>query len=150
MFIPKTLRDELRLEAGDALSLESEGERVTLRPVRSASSLRRDRVSGYSEAARDSLRRPQIKSCGPCGNSATATKVDHAHVGVPARVSTHDQQTLAMQNRAMREYAARRGWTIAVQIGEVGSGAAQREPRGSLRDAARRREIDVVLLWRLD
>ncbi len=40
--IPKTLRDELRLEAGDALSLESEGERVTLRPVRSASPLRRE------------------------------------------------------------------------------------------------------------
>ena len=28
--------------------------------------------------------------------------------GVYARVSTNDQQTLAMQNRAMREYAARR------------------------------------------
>jgi len=41
--IPKTLRDELHLEAGDALSLESEGERVTLRPVRSASLLRRER-----------------------------------------------------------------------------------------------------------
>src|SRR5216684_3637904 len=32
--------------------------------------------------------------------------------GLYARVSTNDQQTLAMQNRAMREYAARRGWTI--------------------------------------
>ena len=40
--IPKSLRDELHLEAGDALSLESEGERVTLRPVRSASPLRRE------------------------------------------------------------------------------------------------------------
>jgi len=40
--IPKTLRDELHLEAGDALSLESEGERLTLRPVRSASPLRRE------------------------------------------------------------------------------------------------------------
>jgi len=30
--------------------------------------------------------------------------------GLYARVSTNDQQTLAMQNRAMREYAARRGW----------------------------------------
>ena len=28
-----------------------------------------------------------------------------------ARVSTNDQQTLPMQIRAMREYAARRGWT---------------------------------------
>ena len=34
-----------------------------------------------------------------------------------ARVSTQDQQTLPMQNRAMREYAARRGWTIALQSG---------------------------------
>ena len=30
-----------------------------------------------------------------------------------------------MQNRAMREYAARRGWTIAMQVKEVGSGATQ-------------------------
>ena len=35
--------------------------------------------------------------------------------GLYARVSTNDQQTLPMQSRAMREYAARRGWTIAVQ-----------------------------------
>ena len=45
-------------------------------------------------------------------------------VGLYARVSTHDQQTLPLQMRAMREYAAKRGWTIAVQIKEVGSGAA--------------------------
>ena len=48
-------------------------------------------------------------------------------VGLYARVSTHDQQTLPLQIRAMREYAAKRGWTIAAQIKEVGSGAAQRE-----------------------
>ena len=30
--------------------------------------------------------------------------------GLYARVSTNDQQTLPMQSRAMREYAARRGW----------------------------------------
>ena len=47
--------------------------------------------------------------------------------GLYARVSTQDQQTLPMQNRAMREYAARRGWTIAMQVKEVGSGAAQRQ-----------------------
>jgi DNA invertase Pin-like site-specific DNA recombinase len=40
-----------------------------------------------------------------------------------ARVSTNDQQTLAMQDRAMREYAARRGWTIALHVREVNSGA---------------------------
>ena len=70
-------------------------------------------------------------------------------VGLYARVSTHDQQTLPLQMRAMREYAGKRGWTIAVQIKEVGSGAAERELRENLLAAARRREIDVVLVWRL-
>jgi DNA invertase Pin-like site-specific DNA recombinase len=71
-------------------------------------------------------------------------------VGLYARVSTHDQQTLPLQMRAMREYAAKRGWTIAAQIKEVGSGAAERELREKLLDSARRREINVVLVWRLD
>src|ERR1700728_309938 len=71
-------------------------------------------------------------------------------VGLYARVSTHDQQTLPLQIRAMREYAAKRGWTIVAQIKEVGSGAAQRARRATLIAAARRREIDVVLVWRLD
>src|SRR5437588_5235835 len=70
--------------------------------------------------------------------------------GIYARGSTNDQQTLPMQSRAMREYASRRGWTITVQIREVGSGAAQRKAREKLLEAARRREIDVVLVWRLD
>ena len=54
-----------------------------------------------------------------------------------------------MQNRAMREYAARRGWTIALQVREVNSGAAKREARERLLEAARRREIDIVLVWPL-
>jgi putative DNA-invertase from lambdoid prophage Rac len=70
--------------------------------------------------------------------------------GLYARVSTNDQQTLAMQNRAMREYAARRGWAIAMQVREVNSGAVRRQAREKLLEAARRREIDVVLVWRLD
>src|SRR5512147_1548729 len=65
--------------------------------------------------------------------------------GLYARVSTNDQQTLAMQNRAMREYAARRGWTVALQVRDVNSGATRREAREKLLEAARRREIDVVL-----
>jgi DNA invertase Pin-like site-specific DNA recombinase len=70
--------------------------------------------------------------------------------GLYARVSTHDQQTIPLQTRALRDYVARRGWTIAVQVKEVGSGASQRELREKLLEAARRREIDVVLVWRLD
>ena len=67
-----------------------------------------------------------------------------------ARVSTFDQHTIPLQIHALREYAAKRGWTIALQVKEVGSGASQRELREKLLDAARRREIDVVLVWRLD
>jgi len=70
--------------------------------------------------------------------------------GLYARVSTNDQQTLSMQSRAMREYAGRRGWTIAVNVREVGSGATKRESREKLLEAARRREIDAVLVRRLD
>jgi len=82
------------------------------------------------------------------GQRQKASKMTRA--GLYARVSTQDQQTLPMQNRAMRDYAARRGWTIAMQVKEVGSGATQRQLREKLLDAARRREIDVVLVWRLD
>jgi hypothetical protein len=50
----------------------------------------------------------------------------------------------------MREYVAKRGWTVAMQVKEVGSGASERELREKLLEAARRREIDVVLVWRLE
>src|ERR1700693_3911971 len=70
--------------------------------------------------------------------------------GLYARVSTHDQQTLPLQIHAMRDYAAKRGWSLVAQIKEVGSGASQRELRESLLATARRREIDVVMVWRLD
>ena len=58
--------------------------------------------------------------------------------GLYARVSTQDQQTIPMQTRALREYATRRGWTIALQV-KIGSGASQRERREQLLEAARRR-----------
>lgn len=70
--------------------------------------------------------------------------------GLYARVSTNDQQTLTMQIGAMREYAARRGWTVALEVREVNSGAARREAREEILETARRRKIDVVLVWRLD
>src|SRR6059058_3155654 len=52
--------------------------------------------------------------------------------GLYPRVSGNDQQTLAMQNRAMRENAARRGWVISLHVREVNSGAAKREAREKL------------------
>jgi putative DNA-invertase from lambdoid prophage Rac len=88
------------------------------------------------------------ESRGVFGQRRKQSKMFHA--GLYARVSTNDQQTIPMQMRAMRDYAARRGWTIATQVREVGSGAAHRPAREQLIEAARRREIDVVLVWRLD
>jgi len=91
---------------------------------------------------------PESKSKGVFGQSRKPVKTLRA--GLYARVSTLDQQTLPMQMRALREYAARRGWTVVEECKEVGSGAVARAMRQRLIDSARRRDIDVVLVWRLD
>lgn len=69
---------------------------------------------------------------------------------VYARVSTHDQQTLGLQVAAMTAYIKDRGWSLARQVEDVGSGSKDRPGRDSLLKAARRRELDVVVVWRLD
>jgi hypothetical protein len=61
--------------------------------------------------------------------------------GLYARVSTHDKQTIPVQIRAMRDYSARRGWTIVMQVKEISSGASQREKREQLLEAGRRRFV---------
>jgi predicted enzyme related to lactoylglutathione lyase len=60
-------------------------------------------------------------------------------VALYARVSTQDQQTIPLQMRALREYAGRRGWAVAVQVKEISTkstraccnGAALLTPRRS-------------------
>src|SRR4051794_19009114 len=71
-------------------------------------------------------------------------------VGLYARVSTHDQQTLPLQLSAMSEHAERRGWTVAIIVEDIGSGVRDRPKREDLMRAARRRELDLILVWRLD
>jgi putative DNA-invertase from lambdoid prophage Rac len=71
-------------------------------------------------------------------------------VGLYARVSTHDQQTLPMQMSAMLDYAKKRRWAVVIEVKDVGSGATTRHKREKLIESARRREIDPVLVWRLD
>jgi putative DNA-invertase from lambdoid prophage Rac len=70
-------------------------------------------------------------------------------VAVHARVSTHDQQTLGMQVEAMSAYIKNRGWLAAKSVEDIGSGAEERPGRESLLMAARRREIDAIVAWRL-
>ena len=41
--LPKALRDRMQLAPGDDLLVESEGERITLRPVRPQATLRKER-----------------------------------------------------------------------------------------------------------
>jgi len=50
----------------------------------------------------------------------------------------------------MRDYVAKRGWEIALEVQDVGSGASLRPQREDLLKAARRREVDRVIVWRLD
>ena len=67
-----------------------------------------------------------------------------------ARVSTRDQQTLDMQLKSMREYATNRGWEITMQVQETASGIKKREERKQVLLAAKKRKIDVILVWKLD
>ncbi len=40
--LPKALRDKMRLEPGDNLLIESEGEQITLRPIRPRAALKKE------------------------------------------------------------------------------------------------------------
>ena len=55
-----------------------------------------------------------------------------------------------MQLEAMRAYAERKGWKIDLTVEEAGSGVKTRPRREELLRAAQRREIDVIVVWRLD
>ena len=71
--------------------------------------------------------------------------------GIYARVSTHDQHTLNMQIKAMKKYAKARDWQIATEISEIASGAKDNRPqREELINKAKRRQIDVIIVWKLD
>jgi putative DNA-invertase from lambdoid prophage Rac len=71
-------------------------------------------------------------------------------LGCDARVSTHDQHTLTLQRDAMAAYAQQRGWSIVHMVTEIGSGVSERRQREQLMRAARRRDIDAIVVWRLD
>jgi DNA invertase Pin-like site-specific DNA recombinase len=67
-----------------------------------------------------------------------------------ARVSTAGQQSVPAQLEALREYASRRGWTVVQEVAEVGSGAKRRPKREALMTAARARELDAIVVMKLD
>jgi DNA invertase Pin-like site-specific DNA recombinase len=69
-------------------------------------------------------------------------------VGIYARASTQEQQTLPLQIRDLREYAKRKKWKI--EITDVASGAKTRPDREELLKLARQRKIDCVIVRRLE
>lgn len=84
------------------------------------------------------------------GLCAMGPKTDIRRVALYARVSTADQATIPAQLETLRDYAAKRGWEIAQEVSEIGSGAKLRKKREALLQALRRREADAVLVYKLD
>ena len=72
-------------------------------------------------------------------------------IAVYARTSTRDQQSIPMQIEVMRDYADRRGWTIAAEISEQESGSKNDRPgRTEVLNLARQGKINCVLVWKLN
>lgn len=55
-----------------------------------------------------------------------------------------------MQLEALTHYAHLSGWLIQLTVEDIGSGASDRPQREQLLKAARKRDIDAILVWRLD
>ena len=74
-------------------------------------------------------------------------------VAIYARVSTTNHgQDVTMQTRELREYAERRGWTVAGEYVDAGvSGAKDRRPElDRMMADAHRRKFDVIAVWKFD
>lgn len=78
--------------------------------------------------------------------------VSHKRVAIYARVSTLDKgQDPETQLMALKEYAERRGFQIVGEYIDYASGTREDRPRyRTLLEAARKRQLDVVLVWRYD
>lgn len=76
---------------------------------------------------------------------------DQKRVGLYLRVST-DEQSTDLQQRELTEYCKRRGWGIAKIYEDKASGtsAKNRKMLAELMTDCQRRNIDLVLVWKLD
>ena len=82
--------------------------------------------------------------------SPTSFNKEIMRAAIYARVSTHDQNTIPMQVKKCREYAKSRNWTVTHIMKDIASGAKQRPQRDDILKLARKREIDTVIVWKLD
>src|SRR5215510_4036042 len=78
--------------------------------------------------------------------------VAQKRVAIYARVSTVDKgQTPETQLLALREYVAHRGCTLAGEYVDYASGTREERPQyRALLDVVRKRQVDIVLVWRYD
>src|SRR5664279_1996665 len=82
----------------------------------------------------------------------TDSSVPTTRVAVYARVSTLHGQNPEMQLSELREYAARRCWTVSGEYVDQGvSGSKESRPElNRLTKDAHRRKFDAVLVWKID
>lgn len=55
-----------------------------------------------------------------------------------------------MQLAAIKKYVRSRKWKVVMEVEDIGSGVSERKKREQLMRAARRREIDTIIVWKLD
>jgi putative DNA-invertase from lambdoid prophage Rac len=69
-----------------------------------------------------------------------------------ARVSTSNGgQNPEMQLAELREFASKRGWTIAGEFVDTCSGSKDRRPQlDTMMQLAKQRKVDVIVVWKLD
>ena len=71
-------------------------------------------------------------------------------IAIYARVSTKDQNC-ELQFRDIRTYCAARGFASVREFVDIGSGAKDSRPQlNDLMAAARKRQLDAILVWRFD
>jgi DNA invertase Pin-like site-specific DNA recombinase len=92
---------------------------------------------------------PNIQRLNPEANQKSLP----VRAAIYARVSTaNNGQDPSMQVRELREYCERRGWNLIREYVEIGvSGTKEKRPQlDRLMADAHRRQIDAVLVWKLD
>src|SRR5689334_6672006 len=74
------------------------------------------------------------------------------NIAIYSRVSTRDgRQDTENQQRQLREFAAKQGWTVVREFVDHASGKrSDRDAFQQMFSAASRREFDCVLFWSLD
>ena len=71
-------------------------------------------------------------------------------VGLYIRESSDGLHTWPLQMHTLRQYAEQQQWQVILAVEEVACGDGYRPARNQLLAAAKKRDIDIVLVWRLD